>query len=667
MAEGAVAVPVRGVAAVGCIAARSTHALGGAATSVARGSAAAARGAGSAAGAITDVGPSRVRRRVWSRAGRAHVEVRGLTGRGPEHRRLAQDVTAALTRLKGVRWAEVNGVTAHVLVAFDEDDVDIDSLVDAVEAVEEAHGTHEDTFSWSHPPHPTDDTAVASAAVALAADVLGIVSATTGRLARLGVPPRGLRAPVAIIEAQPRLRMALAARLGPVGADLVLAVANAAVHGLTEGAGPLAVDAVNRLLQLGELRSRRDVWELNELALHSTGHALPAETHERKPRPVPLPEGPVETVADRISAASVLGAGGILAWTRDPGQAADALLATVPRAARLGREGFAAQAGMELARMGVVPMDNTVLRRLDRVTAVVVDSAVLCSPRWRILSAVSTSRGLSDSDVWQRAEHVLAGLPPATMDRAGKRTLARAGWRLKRVRGGGGLGPGPAASSMDLADSGGRDRGRVRVGLELDPLADALLGAARDAADLVLLTEHESVTELAAWADEIVDVALPLAQQVRRLQAQGHAVLAVSASDDEALDAADVGVGVLSGARGVCWSADLICGPGLGEVWRILRAVPAARRVSHRAARLALGGSALGGLLVAVGTGPRTGRGGLTPVHSAALVALLSGAASARIAARQPAPEPLPRGAWHADDRGRCGRAAVGGPPAATG
>ena len=201
---------------------------------------------------------------------------------------------------------------------------------------------------------------------------------------------------------------------------------------------------------------------------------------------------------------------------------------------------------------------------------------------------------------------------------------------------------------MDLVDSGGCGRGRVRVGLELDPLADALLAAARDAADLVLLTEHDSVTELAGWADEIVSAALPLAEQVRRLQAQGHGVLAVSASDDEALDAADVGVGVLPGAHGVCWSADLICGPGLGEAWRVLRAVPAARRVSHRAARFALGGSALGGLLVAVGAGSRTGRAGLAPVHSGALVALLSGAASARFAARQPEPEPLPRAAWHA-------------------
>ncbi len=601
----------------------------------------------SATGAITDIGPSRGRRRVWSRAGRAHVEVRGLAGHGPEHRRMTQDVTAALTRLKGVRWAEVNAVTAHVFIAFDEDDIDVDGLVDAVEAVEEAHGTREDTFSWSHPPHPADDTAIASLAVALAADVLGIVSATTGRLARLGAPPRGLRAPIAIIETQPRLRSALGARLGPVGADLLLAVGNAAAHGLTEGAGPLAVDALSRLLQLGELRSRRDVWEQKELELHSTGHPLPAETGERKPRPVPLPQGPIETVADRISAASFLGASGILAWTRDPALAADVLLATVPKAARLGREGFAAAAGMELARRGVIPLDNTVLRRLDRVSAVVIDSAVLCSPRRRILAAESAGRDLSSAEVWQYAEQVLAGQSPAAP--AGNRKSAQGGWRLRRVRGAGdGSRSRPASANMDLVDSGGRGRGRVRVGLELDPLADALVEAARDAADLLLLTEHDSVTEFAALADEIVAMDLPLAQRVRMLQAAGHGVLAVSASDDEALAAADVGVGVLSGTGAVPWSADLICGQGLGEAWRVLRAIPAARRASHRAARLALGGSALGGLLVAVGAGAVRSRGGLTPVHSAALVALLAGAASARAAARQPDPEPLRRGAWHA-------------------
>src|SRR5581483_11441973 len=41
----------------------------------------------SALGSVADVGPSRGVRRVWSRGGRAHVEVKGLTGSGAPHRR----------------------------------------------------------------------------------------------------------------------------------------------------------------------------------------------------------------------------------------------------------------------------------------------------------------------------------------------------------------------------------------------------------------------------------------------------------------------------------------------------------------------------------------------------------------------------------------------------
>ena len=40
--------------------------------------------------------------------------------------------------------------------------------------------------------------------------------------------------------------------------------------------------------------------------------------------------------------------------------------------------------------------------------------------------------------------------------------------------------------------------------METDPLADALLAAARDAASQVVLTEHDSVGDLLPWADEVV-------------------------------------------------------------------------------------------------------------------------------------------------------------------
>lgn len=610
---------------------------------------------GAAAAAAADVGPSRSRRRVWSRGGRAHIEVRGMTGRGAAFQRLARDTTAALTDLKGVSWAEVNAVTSLVLVVFDEDQVSPDDLVDAVEAVEAAHGTGDGDFTWSQGPHPGDDGPIASAGTALAADCLGIAFAVTGRLVRFAAPPPALRAPVALIDAQPRLRKALGRYLGPVGADLAIGLANAVSHGLTGGGAALGVDAVHRLLRLGELQAYRAVWERREGDMNPPGYRLPAERPEPRERPRPLPGGPVEDAADKITVGSLLAAGGVLAWIRDPGRAADLILATVPKAARLGREGFASVLGRDLADRGVVPLDANALRRLDRVSAIVIDSAVLCAARPQVLSAASTSRSLSGAEVWQHAEHVLRGRDAA--DLRGRGPWGRGHWKLRRppaTRSAGRAGraalrglDGAEALALELIGPGGRRCGTARVGLELDPLADPVLGAARAAADQVLLTEHDSVADVVPGADAVLPASLPLADHVRRLQGGGDVVLTVSASDDEALAASDVGIGVMSGSRGACWSADLICGPGLDEAWRILAAVAAARRASERSARLSAGGTALGGLLVAARTRPRS-RGGLAPVYGAAFAALMSGAAGARSVARLAAPPPLPHGNWHA-------------------
>ncbi|HEU4423921.1 MAG TPA: cation-translocating P-type ATPase, partial [Pilimelia sp.] len=100
----------------------------------------------------------------------------------------------------------------------------------------------------------------------------------------------------------------------------------------------------------------------------------------------------------------------------------------------------------------------------------------------------------------------------------------------------------------------------------------------------------------------------------------------------------------------VCWSADILCGPGLEDVWRILRATAAARPVSERAVQLAQAGSALGELLALVG-----GRGGgpthaLLPVYGSALVALAHGTIAGVAATRPRAPAPVTHVPWHAMD-----------------
>ena len=457
-----------------------------------------------------------------------------------------------------MRWAEVNAVTQQVLVAFDEDAVGLDMVLDTIEAVEEAHGTQAETFARSKPEIPGDRSAEYSAAAALASSLAGAGLAAAGRSSRLPLLPRAVRLPIVLAESQPRLRAAMENRLGNLSSDLVFHLATSAAYVATADPFPLVVDVAHRALTVVEARSRRLVWERREPELSS--YQSPSVCAPRLPRPVPLPAGPVEKTSERSSLAALTVAGGVLAWTRDPGKAADILLATVPKAARLGREGFAAMLGYELSRAGVIPMNASALRRLDRVSVVVIDSAVLSA------------------------------------------------------------------------------------GGEPDPLADALIGAARSGGGRVLLTEDPAAADLLSWADDTVPADTDLSGLVRELQADGHGVLAVSACDDAALAAADVGVAVLGSPR-VCWSADFICGPGLTDAWRIMRSLEVARHVSERSARLALSGGALGALLAT--SGRRDAGTWFPPAHGAAGVAVLSGAISARWLARLPPPEPAPRGRWH--------------------
>jgi len=174
---------------------------------------------------LLDLHPARARRRVWSGQGHAHIEVRGMTGGGQQHRRLAAGVTRRMRRLRGVRWAEVNAVTGQVLVAFDEGRVNAGTLLDVVRDVEKTHGTREESLPWSRPVHPSDATPIAAAAVELTADCLAVATAMGARMSRLPPPPRVLRVAHALLE---------------------LALTAAAIQGLSQSPGTPAVDALYR-------------------------------------------------------------------------------------------------------------------------------------------------------------------------------------------------------------------------------------------------------------------------------------------------------------------------------------------------------------------------------------------------------------------------------------
>ncbi|TMM34777.1 MAG: cation-translocating P-type ATPase [Actinobacteria bacterium] len=592
-----------------------------------------------AARALLDLHPERSHRRVWAAHGHAQIEVRGMNGSGPQHRRVAASVTERLRGLRGVRWAEVNAVTGQVLVAFEERRVGVGSLLETVRGVEEAQGTRDENFSWSRPVHPADPTPIAAATVELAADCLSVATALGSRLMRLPRVPRAVRAAQALLELEPPVRKQLKRRIGPIGTDVVLALTSAAVQGLAQGPTGPAVDALYRLELLAEAVSRRTVWEDREPDLCCTDWSLPDEAPERPPRPVPRPDGPIETWAKQLGPGALAAAGTVLGLTRDPGRAAEMIQVAVPKAARLGREGFATTVGRELARRGVLPLNAAAWRRLDRISAVVVDAPLLCTDRPQILTA-DAARGTDLATVWRHANtvlhdrtvHDLAGEGPWE---AGEYTLSRPA-RHRRE---------PGAVELILR-RGNRVLGRVRVGHELAPLADPVLEAARSTGARVLLTRHASVADLVPRVDEVLDGAL--ADRVQQLQRDGQAVLVVSQADDRALAVADVGVAVPGGDACICWSADVLCRPGLEDVWRILRAMAAARPVSERAVQLAKAGSALGGLLALVGDrgGGRTRA--LLPVHGAGAVALGVGTVSGFTAVRARLPAPVTHVPWHA-------------------
>ena len=612
------------------------------------------RGAVEAVRGIAETGPRRTRRRVWSQDGRAHVEVKGLTGSGGRHHRLREHLTGTLRDVKGVRWAEINAVTQHILVDFDEQELDVEAIIEVIEAAEEAHGTDEETFSRTKPEHPSADAPVNLAIISLAADAVGLSVAVTGRLMRLPAVPQALRVPLLIAETTPRIRHLVEERLGRTHTEALFAVSNSSLNALDQGPETIPIDNTHHPPLFSTPPARKARCGTHERELVGDGSGLPTEVPHRTERPAPFPEGPVEKLGDRAALASLLGAGGVLAATGDPGRAGDLMLATMPKAARLGREAFASTLDWELSRHGVVPMDVASLRRLDRISLVAVDSSILCSDQPRILSAVATDPATTDRQIWAAAEEALTSSPAPHFVGSGPWTVGE--WLFEKPHDAldGAIG-GPVALTLDVLATDGRSEGgdgrtrlgRVRIGVETDPLADALLAAARDAAPHVVLTEHDSVADLLPWADEVVAPGPALLDHIRLMQLGGSGVLVMSGHDDDALRAADIGVAVVAEGRPVCWSAELLCGPGLSQAWRILRSVDTARQVSERSARLAMGGSALGALLAVTGR-RRTRRPlVLSPVHSAMAAAIAGGTLSALRVARQSAPQPSIRGNWH--------------------
>lgn len=314
------------------------------------------------------------RRIVHTRPGKAYLSVRGLDG--PRAKQVTTSVEEVLGRLPGVRWAAVNPVLASVVVAFEDGRIDTSDLSDLIGSVEEAHGI----ASYENPSladHPADLAPIGRTLAALVGDALGLGLVVTGRLAGVPVLPVELASVITAAESVGPVQRILEAR---PRAAIGSAVLNAVLQGLGQGPLGLVVDATQRLSTVGELSARRRAWLAAENRLCGARPEAPVPADAPGPRPVPLPPTLAQRYAQSSSLVSLAGAGLALGLTRNPVRTADLLLAGLPRAARLGVEGFGAQLDRMLSRREVIVMDPSVLRRLDLIDTVVVDAPVLGEP-----------------------------------------------------------------------------------------------------------------------------------------------------------------------------------------------------------------------------------------------------------------------------------------------
>lgn len=543
-------------------------------------------------------------RRIAAVEDRVLVEVRGL--RSERSERVAEAVHRKVGSLPGVRWTRVNAVTGDVVAAVRDDDV-VPGLLDAIAAAEEDAGVA-DTVWDPTAEHPADLEPVVSAAISLAGDLIsaGVTFVGTAIPGRNGVET--LQSLVALADSQPRIRRLLEQRLGRARTDLLLTTANALAQAAGDSPANVLVDALHRALAVTEHGVRHARWRLWEV---EHGHRRARDILHSPPhreRPVVLPPGPVERCADEASAAAAAGAAAVAAG-QGLSSVGRALTIAAPKAARASRESFAATVSSLLAASGVLTMDSSVWRRLDRLSALVIDGAVLYGSGRLVLdvetAADTGETGPGDAEksewttarVWNAAQRLLWSSPGA----AGPAPPDTGDLRLR---------PDPDRNRTDSIPGwydvcDGTDVvGRVLIGRELDPRARTLMLTARASGLKVVVRGQRDAVELRSLADEFVERAGQAAELVRRLQSDGHVVALVATDAAEDLNCADVAIGVSRISAGeveaMPWVADVVCGD-LDQVMRVLLTVAPARQVSERGRVLALSACSLAGLLLAAG------------------------------------------------------------------
>ncbi len=316
----------------------------------------------------------------WRAGTRVHLALRPAVRErvqragGTEH--AARRVAEALAERPDVALAYWDGGLRRLVVTATEEAL-TDRVVEKATELAERHGLAQTDEAVDDITHPADPAGVRAAAAALAADAAGIAAALIGYGLRLPASPRAVTALVTLLRENPRFRGWLRARVGRSRMDLALAFVNAAAHGAGRTPTALVLDGALRSLQLAETVSRTAAFEAvhDQVCVPERG-SVPMD---RAPRP-PLRTSPAQEYAEKAETGSVLGAAAALLVKHDFREAAEAVLAGSPKAARYGPAAFHAVLSGTLSQAGVLVRDPERLRQLEMADTVVLHPSALRTP-----------------------------------------------------------------------------------------------------------------------------------------------------------------------------------------------------------------------------------------------------------------------------------------------
>jgi cation-transporting ATPase I len=315
----------------------------------------------------------------WRSGRRAHLALRAQApqrvGREGGTESAARRVAESLTRRPDVAYAYWDGGLRRLVVSAVDEEV-TDRVLDLATDLARRHGLGSTDETLEEFPHPGDPGGVRTAALALLTDVAGTAAALTAYTLRLPPSPRLVTATVTLLRENPRFRAWLLNRVGRSRMDLLLAAANAAAHGAGQSPTGLVLDGALRALQLAETLARAAAFDADhDLLCAPDRDDVPADA---RPRP-PLRTTPAQEYSAHAGTGSLLGAAATLLVKHDAAEAAEAVLAGSPKAARYGPAAFNAVLGCALAGTGVLVRDTERLRQLETAATLVLHPSALCT------------------------------------------------------------------------------------------------------------------------------------------------------------------------------------------------------------------------------------------------------------------------------------------------